>query len=554
MKLLARMLCCFLIAATLPAQEKNSNAGPSLPYHIAGKIVDAATNEPLAHVAVTLAPVLQLDQFSGVIAGEDGGFRFDHLAPGKYVLAAEARGYLNQMYEQHDGFYTGIVVGPEADPGELVFRLQRDCSISGRVTDEHGEAVRGAEIQLFQSTEPAASEDDSGQSAESDDEGNFRLRHLSPGKYFLSVTAVPWYTSLLRQTADVRDVEDNATALAEDSPLARLYPLTYYPGAINRSGAAAIALNPGDQFRADISLQPLQAFHVVLPFPAGSSQQAFSVDLQQRLFGGATVPVSALSEVAAVKEGKIEIAGLTPGDYELQMNSVDAENGKITESYSLALEVGTDGQATTSGLTTAVPVDGSAIGMSENDFSSVGAVKLRNQKTGRIFDAPISDNGSFGFLTGIPPGTYDLGISAQGIFLRSVKATGARVTGTSVRIGDSPAVTLTLKLTDKVNRVEGVALKDGKPFGTAMVLLVPADAEHNSELLRRDQSDSDGTFTLRDALSGNYTLLALENAWNLDLSNPSVLKPYLAGGTPVVVRGSQPANVKVKVQTVYAPH
>ena len=37
--------------------------------------------------------------------------------------------------------------------------------------------------------------------------------------------------------------------------------------------------------------------------------------------------------------------------------------------------------------------------------------------------------------------------------------------------------------------------EDGKPLAGAMILLVPEDAEMNLPKFRRDQSDSDGTFT-----------------------------------------------------------
>ena len=81
-----------------------------------------------------------------------------------------------------------------------------------------------------------------------------------------------------------------------------------------------------------------------------------------------------------------------------------------------------------------------------------------------------------------------------------------------------------------------------------MIVLVPRDIENNSTLVRRDQSDSDGTFTLQNVLPGEYTVVALENGWDLEWMSPAVLQPYLTKGEPVSVAVRQRYDVKVMVQ------
>jgi hypothetical protein len=73
-------------------------------------------------------------------------------------------------------------------------------------------------------------------------------------------------------------------------------------------------------------------------------------------------------------------------------------------------------------------------------------------------------------------------------------------------------------------------------------------------LARRDQSDSDGSFALRDAAPGQYTVVAIENGWDLDWERPEVISRYLPGGIPVtvtevsgkLVRLSQPVPVQTR--------
>jgi len=79
-------------------------------------------------------------------------------------------------------------------------------------------------------------------------------------------------------------------------------------------------------------------------------------------------------------------------------------------------------------------------------------------------------------------------------------------------------------------------------------VLVPQDPADNAPLFRRDQSDSDGTFTLPDVVPGQYTVLAIANGWDLDWSNPTVLQPYLKRGAAVQVPPNGKLQVKVQVQ------
>jgi len=83
--------------------------------------------------------------------------------------------------------------------------------------------------------------------------------------------------------------------------------------------------------------------------------------------------------------------------------------------------------------------------------------------------------------------------------------------------------------------VQGTAKSAGKGFSGAMVVLVPKHPEGNHELFRRDQSDLDGTFVLHNVLPGAYTVVAIENGWDLDWSQPDVIASYAKHGVPLQV-------------------
>ena len=45
-----------------------------------------------------------------------------------------------------------------------------------------------------------------------------------------------------------------------------------------------------------------------------------------------------------------------------------------------------------------------------------------------------------------------------------------------------------------------------------------------------------------------YTVIAIENGWDLDWASPAVLQPYLKNGTPIEVTGEGKVSVKVQLQ------
>ena len=56
-----------------------------------------------------------------------------------------------------------------------------------------------------------------------------------------------------------------------------------------------------------------------------------------------------------------------------------------------------------------------------------------------------------------------------------------------------------------------------------------------ASLGRRDQSDSDGSFSLTNVAPGQYTVVAIQDGWKLDWQRREAIAPYLAGGVAITV-------------------
>jgi hypothetical protein len=177
-------------------------------------------------------------------------------------------------------------------------------------------------------------------------------------------------------------------------------------------------------------------------------------------------------------------------------------------------------------------------------------VVIRNRESGEMFNSRIASDGQFAFHDErLRPGSYEVMLgNAQGFGLQKMAATGATVTGRTLEITTGGTVHLAGIASHGVGEIDGIALTDDKPLAGAMIVLVPQDAIHNQPLFRRDQSDSDGSFTLRDVVPGNYTVIAINNGWQLEWADSTVLQRYLKNGTPVHITGDGTIEVKVQVQ------
>jgi hypothetical protein len=148
----------------------------------------------------------------------------------------------------------------------------------------------------------------------------------------------------------------------------------------------------------------------------------------------------------------------------------------------------------------------------------------------------VDQNGEVHF-EGLAPGKYSIvGISPgkqYSVFQTSSQGKEASGSGFTLTAGSS--LSMSALLLGSTTRVEGFAKRSGKPAAGVMVVLVPANPESQIELFRRDQSDLDGSFVLPNALPGFYTVIAMEDGWNVDWSRPEVLARYTPHGQKLTI-------------------
>jgi 5-hydroxyisourate hydrolase-like protein (transthyretin family) len=553
----ARLVFVVLFAAGLSAQSNQPALPPSVQqgYRIAGVVVNWATGQPVAGASVAIAPTTQgteRDISHSVTTGADGRFAFAGLSRGKYSLMAAAHGFMLQGFERHGMYATAIVAGPDLDSEHLVFRLQPDASVEGQVTDENNDPVQNAMVRLFeQSQEDGRQRTIPLNQGQTDDQGHFHIGHLAPGTYYLAVSARPWYAQnsrvILRRKSNDPDAETQAAQ--EAAALDVTYPLTFYPGSADSAGASPIVLHPGERVTADVVMRAVPALHLkIRTSNSGSAGMVGFPRVSQRIFDGYLDSVFNAPE-SSIEPGIVEIAGLAPGHYVIEMPGSKGANdkGANREGYR-EVDLAGDLEVNANDSSGFVTVAGSVLFEGAPPVPKGLAMQLSNQETGEYLGSEIRDKGQFEF-EGIKPGRYTVALQGSGgYFLRKMSVTGAKLTGRTLEIGANSSVHIAVTVGRGVAQVDGVALRAGQPFAGAMIVLVPRDAANNSPLFRRDQSDSDGSFTLPNVVPGQYTVLALANGWELEWGDPAVLQPYLQGGEAVQITGDGKLQIEVQVQ------
>lgn len=537
-RILLAMSALFVCTANAQQTEPARSNGN---FQITGTVVNAINGAVVPRALVTLAPVASRGD-GQPLQTQEGRFAFHNLAPGKYTLVVQARGYPRQLFEEHEGFNTAVVVGPGKNSEGIVFRLQPEGSISGTVLDEHNEPVRDARVMLF------ARNNDSGKTAirrrsqsGTNDLGQYHFNHLTPGVYYVAVSAQPWFRRYMQRR--FRPVGDSSAPEPESDPATDVaYPVTYYPNVTDPDSAGAIVIHPGDRIAADFGLVAVPALHITMVNANPDGQHPINPNFSEHVFGDANIFVFA--QVNYGPHGEMEVSGIPPGNYSVHLQSF---NGTASVDRRQDVNLSGDSELDASQGSDLEPVKGT-LKLEGAAKSENLTVRLQDENSGETVASPVSESGEF-TLQPQHPGRFSVALnSADGFAIRKLSATGARLSGRSLDLTGGEPVQLTIVAAQGEATVNGTVTKSDKPISGAMVVLVPDDPVNNLPLFRRDQSDSDGTFTLPQVVPGRYTVVAIQNGWDLQWASAEVLRPYLAQGTPVDVTSVGKLEIKVAAQ------
>jgi len=531
-----------LIFHTDPLRAQAPSAAQPAPstYTVSGTVVSATTGTPLAQTRVTLTDTNNSRNVASLLTGEDGRFAFRRLGPGKYSLQGSRRGYLTSGYQQHEQFWSALVTGEKLETQNLVLRLMPAAVLSGKVLDEAGEPVRGAEVKLYMEQRangmtrvmPAGN-------TPTNDLGVFEFFSLSPGKYFAAVSAKPWYAVHPPSAPPGSTV---SAPVLVDKPLDVAYPSTYYGGTTSSDEASPILIKGGDREEIEISLAPVESLRLLFHVPEEGQQQGFQAPvLEKRVFDSVDyVPIEGVNPVSP---GVMELTGVPAGKYTVRIPAAAGQAAKFTEA-----DIRNDGQeletnkaepAASMKLTVELPSDEPA--------PTQLALALQDERGQIAAFNLVGADGRVAF-DDLAAGSYKI-IAARtaekAYAVGRILAENGQAVGPNVNVTEGAELQLRVTLILGVASVQGIVKRGDKPASGIMVVLIPASPELQQDLFRRDQTDSDGSFSLPDIIPGTYTVAAIEDAWDFDWSQPSALARYAQNGQPVTISAGKTGTIRL---------
>jgi protocatechuate 3,4-dioxygenase beta subunit len=522
-----------------PPDSQQAAAGA---YRVAGTVVSKSDTHPLEHAVVTLVDVKNRKSVQTIITSQDGTFQFQGLAAGKYSLTGQGKGYIVASYDSHDQYSTAIVTGAGLDTEHLTLRLTQAGLIEGRVLDESNTPVRNAAVTLyFENHSSGIGQIQRSIGAETNDLGEYEVTPLMPGTYYVSVSARPWY-------AMHPSGQGEAPGLAPvsiDPSLDVTYPLTYYGDDTESDNASPISIRGGERAQADIHLSPVHALSLRFRVPENTQNGFRTPHLQQTGLDGSETYVPEAG-IRMVSPGIMEITGIPAGKYNVQ---IDGEGGTAQVS---GLDLTKEGQELD--LSSAEALSHAKISVSipgESEPPHRGVVALTSGRRVLAAWRQVGPKGEAD-LEQVPAGVYDVVVWNFGkpYAIDHMVVDGVRVQGSKVTIASGSSTSISLTLVAGNGQVQGVVKRSGKGVAGAMVVLVPKNPEAHRDLFRRDQSDLDGTFSLQGIVPGAYTILAIEDGWNLDWSQPGVIATYVKRGQSVEItnQSAQPLELKEPIE------
>lgn len=476
-----------------------------------GIVVDSSSDHPIAGALVSAGR-------DRVLTDAEGRFVFTDLEAGSYVIGARKSGYLDGAYGRMrpGGAAEGLKIASDERVGDVRVRLWKHAAISGAVTDEAGEPIVRARIDVFARTSRDGKMVVSRQATGwTDDRGFYRIGSLPAGELVVSAVGpqLPVTQALGPQ----------------------VFPAEFYPGAPAPSQAAPVDLNVGDDRRGvDFRLKPAQAFRVS-GIAYGPDRVPLAVSL--KLFvAGSDLPASAGFETASAgsdKSGLFLFQAVAAGDYVLRgtyeppspttdpkawprplwisvpLSIKDRDVRDLTldmqQGFKISGRVETDAATRRPGPAAFRGFSGQIVPVDRSAWSP------------QTFTSDVSGR----FTAGdVPPGLYFLRLAEmpQGLSLKRITMGGRDVSHGALTVTRDIA-DLVVTLTDRPAELAGfVRSGSGAPDSGATVFVFPAARDTWTEVggtplnLRAIRSSADGSYRIQELPPGDYYIAAVPDA------------------------------------------
>jgi hypothetical protein len=508
-----------------PGDSNSPNGNAQLRFSLGGTVVNSVTSEPVIRSLVSVS--------NGQYAMTDnsGRFRFDGIPAGQVSVSAEKPGFFNPA--QTESLEPRVRVNLTANVGDVVLKLMPQAVVAGRITSIDGGPLEDFPVRLYarKIVDGRAQWQSTGQS-QTDEDGQFRIANLRPGQYCLS--AGPEHRRLIAPSGE-------GAAMPGRNNGQSGYPQAFYADASDLASATQIDLFPGQQFEADFSLKKEPLYEIsgqVVGAPPGDS-------VGWTLLNSSGEPLNSLR----FRPERQQFFGYVPaGRYTLHFFARH-ESQQLSANVPVTVAGNTVGIQAVLAPETAIPVNIRVESNTPRPVHSMlqAVVRLRPYSVGleqtEYASTPAQQGNGPNYIVGAPPGTYSVEVQALGaMYVQSATSGSIDLLSEPLAIPSGSKVEpIDLTLRDDGGRVSGNV--QGQGPGT--VLLVPERGARSD--IKSMEFSGGGSFSFDQVRPGDYFVVAVRQASDLEYKNPDVLAPYLSRAAHVTVSPRQEVNVNLEL-------
>ncbi len=517
-----------------------------------GRVIAADNGQPVRHAYVSVpltAPgagfVFHPVSGRSVQTDANGQFELAHLPAGSYTIYVEP---MTGFLRPREPAFATLVEGGTA---QVTIRLARAGAIEGRVLDENGEPVLGAQVHAVRRINIAGylKVEGAGGWGMTDDRGAFRIFNVPPGEYYVVAAYRP----------RPRDID----------PKPRLgFTNTYHPNVLTLDHARPILVRAGRDTRGvDVTFATRRLVRVFVR--AVNSQGAplgkgAWLHLTRR--DGIDLPTSTQS-VNVPQDGTFVFDDVTPGDYYLIVSSgygrAEAAYLNVTvANEDLSLDVQTNTGASVSGRVT---VDGRPLG-DEASSSPRNVIVSANRPVGQygfsyaeVPLAGVRDTDRFE-LRGLR-GPMVLNGEIAGGMLVSIRRGGEDIAGKTLTFAGTENIDdVVIEFTTRTARVDVTVTGTRAPDATERVLVVlfaddPSRWHYGHlwyDVARpsprpSEKEKAESHTTISRIVPGRYRIIAIHDPGITYISEPAILEKLRPLADPVTLVAGEPAKISIGV-------
>jgi hypothetical protein len=554
-------------ARDTPAQQ---TAAPVPAGRMTGRVVAADTGRPVKRARVFISAA-ELPGGRGVLTDDGGVFDFAELPAGRYTLTAAKSGFIGLSYGQRRPLQAGtplqLLDGQQLKGVD--FALPRGGVISGRVSDESGDAMPGVTVSImrYQYLQGDRRLVPSG-NAQTDDRGAYRVWGLNPGDYYVSAVArgeglggrggavAALAAAVGRGGAAALGGRGGAAArdpgTADGNDQNQLtYAPTYYPGVGSVAEARTVAVGVSQEVNdIDFGLQLVRTARVSghVENPDGSWAGTGTVNLMPQ----ANVRNGGLGNMFGGRigwDGQFSISNVPPGAYTLRARNNDRD-APLSSSQPLSVG-GSDIGSVVVILETGGSLSGTIVFEpgSTSPPSDLTQVRIAapstepDENTGPTPNPRVNKDGTF-TIDGVSVGAHLIrpngGGGLRGWTLKSVTVDGRDVTDTPIAVRSGQKIrNVTLTFFDRVSEIDGsITDAQGNAVTEYTVLAFSTDPSvwrAQSRQIMTARPDQTGMFKIRGLPSGEYYLVTVDPSEQGEWFEPSYLDQHRAGALRVTL-------------------